>query len=508
MTQNGRAILAAGPTVVTPDDPRYGLFTSGENHRYVANPERIVLATSSEQVEKAVGAAVAAGKRIAVQAGGHCGEAFVSNPEIDVIVDVSLMTDVGFDADRNAFFIEPGATLGHLYGALYKRWGVTIPGGTCMSVAAGGHICGGGFGPLSRLLGLTVDYLYAVEVVVVDGGGTARTVLATREPDDPNHDLWWAHTGGGGGNFGVVTRYWMRIPEGVGTDPAKLLPRPPATLLILQMSWPWEHLTEDAFTRLVRNFLTWHLANGAVDSPGLGLYAYLECFHRSTADVTLTVQVAADQVDADERLDAFLAVMGDGVGVTPAVRRRQRLPWLTASWYLTPPDSGPGAIAVRRKVKSADLRGPHTDEQLATVYRHLTGPALNGLAYIEYMGYGGRVNAVPPEATARVQRSTAVKTFYNMMWVDPADDERHIRWLREMYREVHVTTGGVPVPGGVNTGAYINYPDIDLADPAWNTSGVPWHTLYYGDNYPRLQRIKSTWDPGDVFRHTLSIRPA
>jgi len=45
-------------------------------------------------------------------------------------------------------------------------------------------------------------------------------------------------------------------------------------------------------------------------------------------------------------------------------------------------------------------------------------------------------------------------------------------------------------------------------DPQWNTSGVPWHALYYKDNYPRLQQIKSRWDPRNVFYHALSIRPA
>lgn len=53
---------------------------------------------------------------------------------------------------------------------------------------------------------------------------------------------------------------------------------------------------------------------------------------------------------------------------------------------------------------------------------------------------------------------------------------------------------------------YGNHPDVDLADPEWNTSGVPLHTLYYKDNYPRLQRIKARWDPSNVFHHALSIR--
>jgi FAD/FMN-containing dehydrogenase len=64
------------------------------------------------------------------------------------------------------------------------------------------------------------------------------------------------------------------------------------------------------------------------------------------------------------------------------------------------------------------------------------------------------------------------------------------------------------VPGEVVDGCYVNYPDADLSDPMWNTSGVPWHGLYFKDNYARLQRAKSAWDPGEVFRHRQSVRPA
>ncbi|MFD7659937.1 BBE domain-containing protein [Actinosynnema sp. NPDC059797] len=509
---NGRAqqdlTTGPGPVLVTPEDPRYDQLTRGENYRFVAKPDYVRLARTAAEVEEAVADAVAAGKRLTVRSGGHCGEDFVFAPDVEVIVDLSLMDHVGFDHDRNAFVIEPGATLGLIYGTLLKNWGVTVPGGTCMSVAAGGHICGGGLGPLSRLHGLVVDYLHAVEVVVVAEDGTVSTVVATRDPDDPNHDLWWGHTGGGGGNFGVVTKYWLRAQDVDSTDPRDLLPRPPSALLVAKVSWPWADLTEPAFTRLVRNFLTWHLANSDVGSPTAGLYAYLECFHRCNGNVVLTVQASADMPDAQAVLAEFLDAVGSGVGVTPEVRRID-LPWLAAAWYLTPPDSGPSAIGVRRKVKSTDLRGPHTAEQIATVYRHLTtGPDLTGVGYIEYMGYGCAVNAVPSDATARADRDTLVKTFFNAFWTDPADDGAHLDWLRRMYRDIHADTGGVPVPNEVNVGAYINYADIDLADPSWNTSDVPWHELYYGKSYPRLQRVKAAWDPRDVFRHTLSIRPA
>ncbi|MEE3921361.1 BBE domain-containing protein [Micromonospora sp. BRA006-A] len=64
------------------------------------------------------------------------------------------------------------------------------------------------------------------------------------------------------------------------------------------------------------------------------------------------------------------------------------------------------------------------------------------------------------------------------------------------------------MPGEAYSGAFANYLDTDLADEALNTSGTPWHEFYYRDNYPRLQRVKARWDPRDVFRHRMSVRPA
>ena len=94
-----------------------------------------------------------------------------------------------------------------------------------------------------------------------------------------------------------------------------------------------------------------------------------------------------------------------------------------------------------------------------------------------------------------------------MSWLDAAEDDKHLTWLREWYRDVHKDTGGVPVSNGITDGTYINNPDTDLMDPQWNTSGVPWYSFYYKHNYPRLQQVKAAYDPRDVFRHALSVRP-
>ncbi|MFC0110662.1 BBE domain-containing protein [Kibdelosporangium aridum] len=168
---------------------------------------------------------------------------------------------------------------------------------------------------------------------------------------------------------------------------------------------------------------------------------------------------------------------------------------------------GVGEIG-RQKNKAAYLRRRYNDHQLDTLYAHLSNvdPSL-AVTMLWLVSYGGKVNTVDPAATALADRDSLLKTVYIAAWEDPAADDAHIKWIRQFYKDVYAETGGVPVPNEVNGGSYINYPDIDLADPAWNTSGVPWSTLYYKGNYPRLQRIKAKYDPRDVFTHKLGIRP-
>ncbi|MFD4393523.1 FAD-binding oxidoreductase [Kitasatospora sp. NPDC058478] len=512
-----------GPVTVRPDDSRYDSLLRGDNYRFVGRPEEIRLAGSTEQVVRAVADAVRSGRRIAVRSGGHCFENFTGDPAVQLLLDLSPMDAVGFDPAMGAFAVQPGATLGRVYRTLFKGWGVTIPAGGCPEVGAGGHLAGGGYGPLSRAYGSVVDYLYAVEVVVADRDGTVRAVVATRDPDDPNHDLWWAHTGGGGGNFGVVTRYWLRSrdtpgpgtpgPEtsGPGTrshgDPAALLPRAPGELRRCLVAWSWdEKMTERAFTTLLRNYGTWHERNSEPGTPAANLYAVLIAGHRKSGTLELVVQIDAGVPGSDAVLTDFVRAVTADVGATEPATLRGVMPWLPTSTWPGTGEAG-NSITRRYKDKAGYLRRSLTDTQLVTAYRHLTNGAGGTECGLLLVGYGGQVNAVPPYATAVAQRDSVMKAVYYTVWADESDDAAHLAWVRDFYREVYRDTGGVPVPGEVSDGSYINYADTDLADPVWNTSGTPWHTLYYKDNYPRLQQVKANWDPCNIFRHALAIEP-
>ncbi len=121
--------------------------------------------------------------------------------------------------------------------------------------------------------------------------------------------------------------------------------------------------------------------------------------------------------------------------------------------------------------------------------------------------FGGKVNAVGPHETANAQRRSNWKMCFQTFWESADDDAFFLGWLRGLFEDFFASTGGVPVPGKSGDGCYINYPDNDMADPAHNRSGVPWSTLYYKDNYPRLQQMKRRYDPTNFFRHAISIEP-
>ncbi|MEU4200325.1 FAD-binding protein [Streptomyces sp. NPDC026294] len=513
-TPDASAAAAARPpgtglVTLGPHDPRYASLTRrGCNGRFAGKPDHVHVVSTTEQVVTAVQQAVRDGKRIAVRSGGHCFENFVDDPSVTALIDTSPMRAVSYDAARRAFAVQPGALLGEVYRALFLGWGVTIPAGATAEVGVGGHVLGGGYGTLSRRYGLSVDHLYAVEVVVVDRSGTARSVVATRDPKDPHHDLWWAHTGGGGGNFGIVTRYWFRDPHARGDDPARLLPKAPATMLAFAATWNWKDLDERAFTRLVRNHGAWYEHNSGPDSPYRDLFSVFMLNARNSGSIALVGQLDATTPDAERRMRAYVDAVGRGVGARPALDHSVR-PWLEAVALVQ--ESEPAAF----KVKAGYLRKRYTDRQITALHRHLAGPAgskdavpegVNGSLWL--VSYGGQVNSVAPDATAVAQRDSILKAVYMTGWEgEEAAGAKPLAWLRDFYRDVYADTGGVPVPNAVSDGSFINYPDRDLADPKLNTSGVPWHTLYYKDHYPRLQRIKARWDPRDEFRHALSVRP-
>ena len=491
---------------IGPADPRYrAVIEKRFNKRFRASPEYVRLVCSTDQVVSAVQEAVKEGRRLVVTSGGHCLEGFVSDPEVQVLIDISPMKRVYYDAERGAVAVEAGATVGETLRALFDTWGVVIPLGEYPGIGMGGHVVGGAFGFLCRQLGLAADYLYAVEVVTVDEHARANSVVATRDVSDPHRELWWAHTGGGAGNFGVVTRYWFRAPDASGADPTALLPRAPESITTFKAEWNWNDIDRPSLLRLLQNHGNWCELNSDADSPYASLWTLLEV-HRKQFGKIVVRGVSTAGADAERLFEEQLAALSKGI-VTPHGREQARMSWL--DFALNPlPDlftSPPGGVSV--KVKDALLKKRFADSQIGVAYDYLTRTdhdVMGGM--LGLASYGGRINRVASDATASAQRESILDVACTTGWLDPSEEAKNLTWVRAFYRDLFAESGGVPVPGAAYDGTFINHPDVDLADPALNPSGVPWHTLYYNANYPRLQRIKAQWDPRNVFRHTLSIR--
>ena len=493
---------------IGPDDPRYRAVLEKQfNKRYRAKPDYVRLVSSTDEVKAAVQDAVRENRRFVITSGGHCLEGFVSDPDVRVIIDVSPMKRVYYDAEMRAIAVEAGATIGETHRALYDAWGVVIPLGQYPGIGMGGHVAGGAFGFLHRQLGLAVDYLYAVEVVTVGAEGRANSVVATREASDPHRELWWAHTGGGAGNFGVATRFWFRAPDTTGSDPATAMPRAPESVSVYKAEWNWSDMNDASFRRMLQNFGNWCEKNSDAKSPNASLFTLLE-IHRAQFGkiIVRTVSTAGDA--ANHQWDAHLSALSEGI-VGPSGGSRERMTWLDFALqpipelFAPPP---PGGVSM--KAKDALLKKQLTDRQIDIAHNYLVRSdydvmgAMFGLAT-----YGGRINTVATDATAAPQRNAILDVACNAGWLDPKEEEQNVRWVRAFYGELFADTGGAPVPGDAYDGGLINHPDTDLVDPALNTSGVPWHTIYYQGNYPRLQKVKAQWDPRDVFRHALGVRP-
>lgn len=475
-------------------NPRYQTMVQGFNPRWIASPEFVQVCGDTDQVVQTVQNAYDAGKRITMRCGGHCYEDFVCDNVDGVLIDLSPMNGVYRTSPEGPVCVEGGATLWNVYNELYRQFGLTLPGGSCYSVGVGGHVTGGGYGLLSRLYGLTVDYLSAVEVVRVDSSGKAEAIVAERDSsDEESREILWGHLGGGGGNFGVVTKFWFDE-----------LPPAPEQVCLLNLAWDWGELTQESFTELIEDYGEALAAHSEPDDPLSGLFTLLH-LNQCTgpqSQISLTAQLVEPEPG---QLEGFISRVTRALPSPTALRgtpvghgqpagttiEERTLPWLFATQALN------GEVPNQRgKYKSAYMLEPFPADQIATIWKYLgheTNPAA-AHALLQVDSYGCQVNAVAPDATAVPQRSSILKLQYQTYWLEESKDAENLAWMSQFYGEMY--PGGEPLPSEVMDGCFINYPDVELEN---------WQTLYYKDNYPRLQQVKALCDPNDVFHHQQSI---
>jgi FAD/FMN-containing dehydrogenase len=320
------------------------------------------------------------------------------------------------------------------------RHGGAVPGGSCPTVGFGGLALGGGYGLAARAFGLTADNVTGLVVVTPDG--RRRRVDARHD-----RDLFWALRGGGGGNFGIVTRFETRVHR-VGRTAYFSASFPSAGAALA--AWEaWAPETDPRLTSVLQLGTAGATAVGQFLGPESGLAGLLAPLRRAGASVTTGSSGYA----------ALQVRWGNG-------RTTPRTTFSAKSHY------------VRR-----GLPGHVRDALLAELARGAGVAGLeHGLLILD--AYGGAPNRPRPGATAFVHRDERYSIQY--LAYHGGDGAPSRAWLRRMHRIVAPHASG----------AYQNYLDPELRG---------WRRAYYGANLERLEAVRARYDPDRRFRSPRGV---
>ena len=440
-----------------PADPEYDaarrVFNGIVDHR----PARIMRCTGPGDVAAALALAREQGLVVSVYGGGH-GVTGSAVADGGLCIDLRPMHHVEVDAETRTARVGGGATWGAVDAATQEH-GLAVTGGRVSTTGVGGLTVGSGSGWLERALGFTCDSLVSAEVVVADG----RTVTASATE---NPDLFWALRGGGG-NFGVVTEFTLRLHPVGPTVLGGMLMYPAAEAGGLVRFWRDFMLAAPDEVGSAVAFTTAPPAP-FVPEPLRG---------RPVAAVILLYSG-----DSDDGRRVLTPLLEYG---PPAVDLVQPMPYVDVQRLL---DAGnPKGM---RNYWSGDFLAELPDGAVDVLVEHATRPA-SPLTQTVMIAGGGAIARVPEDATAFGQRTAPFSMHYLSMWTDAADDVPNIEHNRRMSGALKPWTTGR---------TYLNF----LGD-----EGIGRVAAAYGpDKYARLQQLKRVWDPDNVFRHNQNIAPA
>jgi FAD/FMN-containing dehydrogenase len=419
-------------------------------------PALIARCTGAADVMLAVDFAREHGLLLAVRGGGHN---IAGNAVCDggMMIDLSRMNLVRVDPQTRTAHVGAGATLGELDHET-QAFGLATPTGINSTTGVAGLTLGGGFGWLSRKYGMTVDALTAADVVTANG-----KLLRASERENP--DLFWAIRGGGG-NFGIVTRFEFRLyPVGPNVlaglvvypidqarsalmqyrDFAKTLPDESAAWIVLRRAPPLPFLPDSVHGKEVVIFALFH---GGDPATGQAVFEPVRRFGTPAGEHIGIQPFAAWQSAFDPLL-------------TPGARNY----WKSHNFTRLDDDLIDLVLRYARELPS-----PHTEIFIGQL--------------------GGAMSRVAPEATAYSQRNAQYVMNVHGRWETAAEDGYGVAWCRRLFNEAAPhATGGV----------YVNFLTDDESDRLTNA---------YGGNLHRMAQIKARYDPNNLFRLNQNVKPA
>lgn len=442
-------------SIVVPGDKTYDKVRGIWNAMIDKRPAVIVQCRGADDVVQALAFGRRHGLDISIRGAGHN---IAGNSLCDhgLMIDLSTMKNIQVDAERRRAFVEPGATLGD-FDAAAQTHGLATPVGINSTTGIAGLTLGGGFGWLTRKYGMTIDNLVSAEIVTVDGE-------RLRASADENTDLFWAIRGGGG-NFGVITRFEFALhPVG---------PEILAGLIVYPFAQARRVLTRyrEFMATAPEDLSVWTVVRAAPPLPFLPQEVHGK-------EVVVLALFYGGDIEAGRKLIEPLSGFGDPSG--EHIGAQMYVDWQQAF----DPLLTPGA---RNYWKSHNLK----ELQDGTIDAILKYAATSPTPQCEILlcPIAGAPNRVAPDDMAWGHRDAQFVINVHARWDEARDDTRCIEWARGFF------TASAPY---ASAGAYVNFM---TAEEGGRVAAA------YGANYARLVEMKKKYDPDNILHLNQNIKP-
>jgi hypothetical protein len=435
--------------VIFRGDPGYDLARRNWDPHTNRFPKVFVFAQKPQDVANAIKWGQENHVPIRARSGRHSLENNLSQVNGGIVVDVSEMKKITLNKKTGTAIVETGNTVGRIAKTLAAQ-GFMSPFGDSPSVGIGGITLGGGIGPLQRTVGLISDNLIGLEMVDAKG----NLLVANKKR---NADLLWASRGGGGGNFGIYTRYKLNVH------------RAPRSATVYKITWPW-----DQFEDVLKAWQHWA---PSVDNR---LGSELNIGPKKGGKTVMEGLFLGSKTEALRLLKPIMSVG------RPTEKIIRTLPYSEVVDFLLAPDP----VLTQRfsnQFSSGFGRCPFPDKAIKAMRSFLETVDESAAGFF-FLNWGGAVSRISPKDTAFYWRKAKFYVEWNSSWIKQSDAAKNIALVRSTRRKLQPYI----------VGSYINVPDQGIKN-----SGQ----VYYGSNFARLRRVKDKYDPQNVFRNPQSIPP-
>jgi FAD/FMN-containing dehydrogenase len=437
--------------VIAPEDAEYEKAREVFYAKYDRRPAVIVRPADADEVAFVVSLARDNDVELAIRSGGHS-TAGHSTSEGGIVLDLSSLKALEIDPAARTAWAETGLTTGEVTAAAAAH-GLAVGFGDTGSVGIGGLTVGGGVGYLSRRHGLTIDNLLAAEIVTADG-------RRLRADENQNEDLFWAIRGGGG-NFGVATRFLYRL-QPVDTVYGGILLLP-ATPEVIASFIAEAEAAPDEFSAIAN----------IMPAPPM---PFVPAEHHGQLVVMALVVYSGPVEDGEKVLAPFRAL------ATPVADIVRPMPY---------PEMFAGQEEEFRPLAAArTLYIDAVDRDVAATILDHIGASSAMMAVTQLRVLGGAIARVPSDATAYAHRQSRIMAAVAAIYATPDEGPTHTAWAEEGAAKLRQS----------DPGSYVNF----VGDEG--EAGV--RAAYPAATWERLAEIKRRYDPTNLFRLNQNIPPA